>query len=251
MRAIDLTHELRSGMPVYPGDPAVWIDRALTVAMDGVEVAELSLGSHAGTHLDAPSHSIPGGLTVDQLPLELLTGPARVLRVRGSRTGDVLPGAIGVADLELGGIARGAGLPDALPAIVCIATGWDRHFTSDGFTGRDGAPGIALTHPWITLDLARELWARGARVLCVDTLSPDMTEAPAQAVAADPPAQVTSADAPSLPVHEFWLGGSETGVIVENLAHLDLVPDEVQLSLLPLRLAGVDGSPIRAIAFVP
>lgn len=212
MPIIDLSHPLATGMPVYPGDPEVAISEALNVRADGVAVASLRLGSHSGTHLDAPSHSIAGGRTVDEIPLEMLVGQARMLRVR------VAPGAgIGAAQLT-------QSLPKQLPAIVCISTGWDHHFGSEA----------ALRHPHVTLELAMLLWQRGARVLGVDTLSPDPT---------------CAEEGAAMPVHEFWLGGD--GVIVENLTGLQRVPDEVQLSLLPLRLAGVDGSPIRAIAIVP
>ncbi|MFD5600947.1 cyclase family protein [Leucobacter sp. NPDC058333] len=215
MAVVDLSHPVASGMPVYPGDPEVTIVPALSVAEDGVAVARLDLGSHTGTHLDAPAHSVVGGRTVDSIPLGLLTGPARVLRVGPQPA---------VASEQLGIARIVGGLPAQLPEIVCIATGWDVHF---------GAP-LGRTHPAISIALARELWERGARVLGVETLSPDPTD---------------SADAsPAMPVHEFWLGND--GVIVENLTGLAALPDEVEMALLPLRLAAGDGSPIRAVAFV-
>lgn len=227
MPLVDLSHPLTTGMPVYPGDPEVTFAPALTVAADGVAVERLDLGSHSGTHLDAPAHSIPGGRTVDRIPLELLWGPARVLRAVAPAAG----GLLGIADVAESGGASGASgsdasadallsaLPDALPGIVCVATGWDAHF---------GGP-LAERHPAVSLALAEALWARGARVLAVDTLSPDLT-----------------VGGSGMPVHEFWLGND--GVIVENLTGLDAVPDEFELSLLPLRLAGIDGSPVRAVA---
>lgn len=208
MEFIDLSHPVTTGMPVYPGDPQVSIKRGLTIATDGVAVDVLELGSHSGTHLDAPSHSIAGGRTVDQIPLEMLWGDARILRVRAVRGAE-----IGVGDISV---------PDSLPRIVCVATGWDKHF---------GAPS-ATEHAYISSELAELLWERGARVLGVDMLSPDPTSKPSL----------------GMPVHEFWLGND--GVIVENLIGLEQVPDIVELSLLPIRLAGVDGSPVRAVARV-
>lgn len=210
MKLVDLSREVATGMPVYPGDPAVTIDPALTLASDGVAVAHLDMGSHTGTHLDAPSHSVAGGRTVDQIPLDLLWGPARVLRAGSPLEAGTV---IGVADLDV---------PATLPRIVCVATGWDEHFGTTEMTA----------HPSLARELAELLWERGARVLCVDALSPDSS--------ADPSA--------GFPVHDFWLG--HDGVIVENLAGLSLIPDEVELSLLPLNLLGVDGSPIRAVARV-
>lgn len=208
MQLVDLSREVVSGMPVFPGDPVVTIDPALTLASDGVAVAHLDMGSHTGTHLDAPSHSVAGGRTVDAIPLGLLCGPARVLRSAVSHE----PRAVmRVEDFDV---------PAALPRIVCVATGWDRHF---------GTPEMTA-HPSLSIELAELLWKRGARVLCVDALSPDSS------------IDLTN----GLPVHEMWLG--RDGVIVENLTALHRVPDEIELSLFPLRLTGVDGSPIRAVA---
>lgn len=205
---VDLSHPLRTGMPGYPGDPTVEFESALTIASDGVAVERLSLGSHAGTHLDAPAHAVRGGRTVDAIPLDRLIGDALVLR------------AVAAADQRIG--PADLAVPATLPGIVCIATGWDAHFGT----------AQALRHPVVTLELAETLWARGARVLALDTLSPDPTAQPDQ----------------GMPVHEYWLG--RDGVIVENLRALAQIPDAVELSLVPLRLAGVDGSPIRAVARV-
>lgn len=48
---------------------------------DALTLSALSLGSHTGTHIDAPLHFVPGGATLDQVPLERFIGPARVLQV--------------------------------------------------------------------------------------------------------------------------------------------------------------------------
>lgn len=215
MPLIDLSHPISHGMRVYPGDPAVAITPAATLAADGANVSLLHLGSHTGTHLDAPSHMVPGGRTVDHLDLNLLQGTAHVLRARTTDAAALRDKAIGVHEL--------APLPDQLPHIVCIATGWDQYFHDPSYE----------QHPHLTLELARTLWQKGARVLGVDTLSPDPT----------------SPTASSTPVHEFWLGND--GVIVENLTGLIHLPARVHMALYPLPLAGLDGSPVRAIASYP
>jgi arylformamidase len=61
----DLTRTLAEGMPVYPGDPQVRIDM---IATPPWQVSALHLGSHSGTHLDAPSHYIAGGRSIDTFP---------------------------------------------------------------------------------------------------------------------------------------------------------------------------------------
>ena len=55
-------------MPVWPGDPAVSLETVCTAETDGCRITRLTLGSHTGTHLDAPRHVLPGGSSLDELP---------------------------------------------------------------------------------------------------------------------------------------------------------------------------------------
>ncbi|MFM8393111.1 MAG: cyclase family protein [Acidobacteriota bacterium] len=76
----DITVPISPDLPVYPGDPEVEITPLMSLASgDIASVSRLCCGTHIGTHIDPPAHFIPGGLTVDQLPLDLLVGPCRVL----------------------------------------------------------------------------------------------------------------------------------------------------------------------------
>ena len=74
----DLTRPLSPGTPVYPGDPSIRFRAHAEYADHGYRVTELTLGTHAGTHLDAPAHFLPAGAGVEALPLTALIGPARV-----------------------------------------------------------------------------------------------------------------------------------------------------------------------------
>lgn len=206
----DLSHPIADGMMVYPGDPGVHLAPALELVRDGAAVTALELGSHTGTHVDAPSHTVAGGRTMADVSLDELVGDALVLRIDGA-----------VADGETYGLDRLGDLPERVPPIVVVDTGWWRHFGSER----------ALRHPSMSADAARELVARGMRVLAVDTLSPDPTE----------PEGTTS-----FPVHEVVLGGD--GLIVENVANLGGLSARVRIGFFPLRLGG-DGAPVRAVAF--
>lgn len=104
MRIIDLSFPIRSGMPVFPGDPEVQIGHALTVESDTVAVSALALGSHSGTHIDAPAHTVEGGATIDAFALADLIGEAAHLRVR--RPADLA--RVDAATIE-------SPLPDRLP----------------------------------------------------------------------------------------------------------------------------------------
>lgn len=214
-RLVDLTHPVRDGMQVYPGDPAVEVVAALTLGHDGVAVERLAMGSHTGTHVDAPSHTVEGGRTMAQVVLDELVGEARVLRVPGLADG----AGVGWEALEAAGP-----VPDAVPPIVVVATGWSAHFGTER----------ALRHPWLEGAAARELVRRGMRVLAVDALSPDATGEGA-------------AEGTSFPVHEAVLGAD--GCIVENLVVPDDLPARIRIGIFPLRL-GADGAPVRAVAFL-
>ncbi|NLB00420.1 MAG: cyclase family protein [Methanomicrobiales archaeon] len=72
----DITRDLSEETIVYPGDVRPGFHE---IDNGQYRVTEMTLGSHTGTHIDAPSHYIRGGLTVDEIPFDLLIGPARVL----------------------------------------------------------------------------------------------------------------------------------------------------------------------------
>ena len=73
---LDITRPLGVEVPLYPGDTRPIFRRRV---QDGYTCTDLKLTTHTGTHLDAPSHYLPGGTTVDRIPLERLMGTARVL----------------------------------------------------------------------------------------------------------------------------------------------------------------------------
>src|SRR5947199_6920911 len=82
MPIYDITVPIRPGMPIYEGDPAVEIAAWSALRKgDSANVSFLHFGAHTGTHVDAPAHFIEGARKIDALSLEMLIGPARVVRV--------------------------------------------------------------------------------------------------------------------------------------------------------------------------
>lgn len=77
-----LGHKLAEDMSIFVGDPAIHIDLEYTVAEDFFLVEDIDLGSHAGTHLDVPSHFIEGGRNVDDLRAEEFVWPVYKIDVR-------------------------------------------------------------------------------------------------------------------------------------------------------------------------
>lgn len=80
---IDITAPLSAAMPVWPGVDPVKISSASSIARgDMGNTLRLDTVNHVGTHMDAPHHFIDKGLTMDDLPLEVVCGEARVIEVK-------------------------------------------------------------------------------------------------------------------------------------------------------------------------
>ena len=214
---IDLSVPVVTGMPVYPGDPAVEVSVALRAPRDGVNVLRLHMGSQSGTHVDAPYHVDDAWPRLDELPLDRFGGHAVVADVRGlPDRAPITPDLLAPALRQL--------RPGSL---FLLATGWSAYWGTDHY----------LAHPWLTPEAAEALVAAGVRTVAVDALSVDPTPEPGDAAADS-----------GLPAHRVLCGAG--GVIAENLTGLDQVvglPD-VELFLFPLRLPGADGAPVRAVA---
>ena len=86
MTIYDVTVPLRRSIPTYGGDepgPDLTYTRLLARG-DSSNLSTLSLGSHTGTHVDAPHHFIDGRATIDALPLDALLGQVYVVEHLGS-----------------------------------------------------------------------------------------------------------------------------------------------------------------------
>jgi len=98
---IDITVPLRTNMVHWPGDPDVRIERIQDMERgDPCNVSLLSMGSHTGTHMDAPVHFVRGGSALDVMPLNATIGAARVIEI-----GD--PEAVHAVELRSHRIRRG------------------------------------------------------------------------------------------------------------------------------------------------
>ncbi len=98
MTVIDISVWIEPDMVRYEGDPVVTVTPYRARAQgDPADVSLLSLGSHTGTHVDAPAHFLDAGATVDRLPWDALVGPALVVEIAGE-------GPIGRETLERHGL---------------------------------------------------------------------------------------------------------------------------------------------------
>ncbi len=148
----DVTFTLSPAFPVWPGDPAVRLEQIASMeAGDEANVSALAMSVHVGTHVDAPHHFLNDGRTVENLPLEALIGPCRLVTL--PETLD----AVSAAALEAANIP-----PDTERLLLR---------TRNAALWRESPQRFRRDFVAITADGAEWLVARGLRLVGVDYLS--------------------------------------------------------------------------------
>ena len=222
---VDLSHDLDSSLSIYPGDPSFSSCPHLTLEADGVNVQSISLGSHAGTHVDAPYHFIADGKKIHEIPLSTFAGPAIVVDLTEDGIGRELKDR---EEIQWEALARyEEAMTSTKDGILLLRTGWSKYW---------GTPKY-FNHPYVSCEAARRIVAAGVRLVGVDALSPDETI-------------LDEAEAATFtyPFHKIVLGAGV--VIAENLTNLEAIRHgNWVVSLVPLKLIGSDGSPVRACAW--
>lgn len=213
-RIVDLSHTIGDDTPVYPGDPVAALAPATTIAADGYNVLHVRMGSQTGTHVDAPYHFLENGARIDDVDLAAFIGPAVVADVRDRRARSL----ISWTDLEPVAARLEPG------AILVLHTGWSAYWGLSSYSD----------HPYLDGNAARRVVETGVRTVAIDAMSLDVT--------------TSGGKHPSgYAAHHAVLGAG--GVIVENLTNLAAVDfPHPLLSVLPIKLAGADGAPVRAVA---
>ncbi|MDZ7742924.1 MAG: cyclase family protein [Bacteroidota bacterium] len=83
MNWIDISVSIQEGLVVWPGDPPVEIKMINDMQLGHeVNLSRLNISAHTGTHMDAPRHFVKNGLSLDQMPIKAMTGPARIIQIR-------------------------------------------------------------------------------------------------------------------------------------------------------------------------
>lgn len=80
---------MHTGMPVFPGDPEVSIELVQTHEKDGWDMRRIQINTHDATHVNAPIHMVPGGKTLDDMPLDGFCGRARIYSPGVPMTSDI------------------------------------------------------------------------------------------------------------------------------------------------------------------
>jgi arylformamidase len=96
VKIFDISLTISPELPIWPGDPSIELEQVESMdAGAHANVSRLSAGVHIGTHVDAPHHFMNDGRTIEQLSLEVLTGPCYVTQLPDgveSITADALNG---------------------------------------------------------------------------------------------------------------------------------------------------------------
>jgi arylformamidase len=210
--AVDLSETIENGMTVYPGDAVPKVSRFKSLEKDGVNLSVMTLGSHTGTHVDAPRHFVKGGTPVDRLPLEALVGEASVLDLS-----DIPPGGeitIRALRSHAEEVRRGD--------IVLLYTGMSRKW---------GEEEARKSITYIGREAAGWLVRSGAKAVGIDYLS-------VEKFGARVPAAHVTLLSHGVPIVE---------TLNKNLSQF--VGQRVFFVCLPIKVGGCDGAPARAIAY--
>jgi arylformamidase len=208
MAIFDISIGIDESLPLWPGDPELRLQWAAKIEQgDLVNLTELSMGIHAGTHIDAPLHFLPQGKPIDSLDLNVLVGEAQVVAI---------PQEVDLVTVDIL-----EDLDEINATRVLFKTKNSQLWDTPTFQ-----------KDYVALDVSAAQWLlnRGVQLVGMDYLS------------------IAPFNDPS-PTHEILL--SNNIVIVEGLDLRSVNPGLYTLICLPLKLAGREAAPARAILMSP
>lgn len=205
---IDVTVAMHHDMVVWPGDPPFSEVFISAIAEGGqATVRQITLSTHTGTHLDAPSHFLGEGSGVDAVPLTHLIGAVTVIDT-GSLNG--------ITHNDLKQLIPGKEVPSR---ILFKTQNSHRKIIDE----------LEFHEDFVALDASAAHWLTQHQVTTVgiDYYS------------------IEPFHNPGNPVHQVLL--QHGVAILEGIRLIDVEPGRYRLVALPLNLQGLDGSPMRVI----
>jgi arylformamidase len=210
---VDLSHPLGPDMPRVSFFPQPRFEQIMKMPEHPLNVTEIQMVVHIGTHLDSPRHFFSDGPAFEDIPLERLYGPGIVWTV------DVEPDSL-IEPNYFNGLEKILNPGD----ILALNTGWSEHVHTP----------LYERHPALSVEAARWIVAHQVKMLAVDMPTPDLP------VSRRP-------DGFDWPVHHCLLAD---GVLVaEHLRNLDaLAGQQVEFMVNALNIENADGAPVRILA---
>lgn len=212
MKLVDMTHLIKEDMPVFPGTEKPILKTANTIEKDGFKETLMSMFSHTGTHMDAPSHIFENRKNLDEFDIAYFSGTAFVMDFSQKHMGE---------KIDIDELLKYEEKIDSADYVI-IRTGWDKYWGIDKYYEK---------FPVLTNAATEYFVKKNIRGIGLDTISLDDME-----------------DV-SLSNHRIVL--SNDMVIIENLTNLEVFGEEMfTVYFMPLKYKGADGAPIRALGSI-
>lgn len=227
-RVVDLSWPINDKMPLWPTDSRGFEARVnATIEKNGYFTRSFWMLEHYGTHMDAPNHFPGSTLSLDQIAVNRLFGPAVVVDVQkeGAANPDYLLRVERVEKWEAdhGRIPAGA--------IVLLRTGWALRWP-DAQRYRNPDASGTMHFPGFSVEAVKFLMARKISGIGIDTLSVDYGASK------------------NFEVHHLALPAGLYNL--ENLADLSALPEYgAFLIAAPIKLEGGSGGACRVFAILP
>ncbi len=220
MEVIDLTYLIEEGMTTFSSHwhPIVEITHLGRHGFEGRETKKVVLGTHTGTHMDAPLHFIENGKSIDDIPLSRLIGAVTILDFSHLE--------------ENQAITKDMLMKVDLSERIILKYGWQKKW---------GTARYYMDYPFISEEAAHYLVEQNVKLIAMDTPSPDDSR-----IKLDKASLGSEADSP---VHKILLGNDV--YLVEYLANLDQVENtkDWNISVMPIKIKNADGAPARVCVF--
>tara|TARA_B100000745_G_scaffold255977_1_gene178707 strand:- start:229 stop:876 length:648 start_codon:yes stop_codon:yes gene_type:complete len=214
MKILDLTLTISDKIPTFPGSPKPNFIQWENLKDDGYNLELLFLSSHTGTHLDAPYHFLENGLKIHEINPKRLIREAILIRSRKKANQSITKNDIQKFEKKYGKIPNNS--------TIVFWTGWQKTLHNDSYFNEN--PGLSEA-------AAKYLVSKKTNLVGIDSPSIDFK------------------GSQRFSVHRIF--SKNNILIVENLANLEKIRSpKFYFVVLPLKLKGATGSPVRAIAFV-
>ena len=214
MKLLDLTLTVSENIPTFPGSPQPSFVQDKNIKNDGYNSELLFLSSHTGTHLDAPYHFQEKGEKIHEISLKRLVSSAILVKSRKKGDQPITKTDIQKFEKKHGKIPSGSS--------IIFWTGWQKMIKNTSYF---------IRNPGLSTAAAKYLVSKKINLVGTDSPSIDLGKDK------------------RFPVHHIF--SKNNILIVENLTNLEKIrASKFHFVVLPLKLKGATGSPVRAIAFV-
>ena len=214
MKIIDLTLTVSDKIPTFPGSPQPNFIPWENIKEDGYNLEVLFLSSHTGTHMDAPHHFLEKGAKIHEISLKKLVSEAALIQCRKN-------GGQSITKTDIQKFEKNHGKIENFSSVI-FYTGWQKNLQKKYYFTKN---------PGLSVSAAKYLASKKISLVGIDSPSIDLGKDD------------------KFSVHQIF--AKKGMLIVENLANLEKIKSpKFHLVVLPLKLNGATGSPVRAVAFV-